>query len=86
MLTGTDLLALYRGDTDQTVAELMRPPLTIGPDASLREAADRMLEHEVHRLVVDEDDGARMPLGLNSTFDIVAEMAAPGSVWRALAE
>lgn len=54
---------------------------TIVPDASLREAADRMLEHEVHRLVVLED-GASSPIGIVSTADIVVEMARPGSKWE----
>jgi CBS domain-containing protein len=84
VVTGLDLLSLYAGSAlDSTVAELMHPPLTIGPDASLREAADTMLRHEVHRLVVvDLDDPKRIPLGLVSTSDIVAEMAAPESVWQ----
>jgi CBS domain-containing protein len=50
----------------------------------LREAADQMLRHEVHRLlVVAPDDPAQVPLGLISTSDIVGEMAAPESVWQA---
>jgi CBS domain-containing protein len=61
----------------------MHPPLTIGPDATLREAADTMLQHHIHRLiVVDPAYPAGMPLGLISTSDIVIEMAAPGSVWQ----
>ena len=84
VVTGSDLLALYRpGEAATTVAELMQPLLTIGPDASLREAADLMLRHETHRLVVvDPERPDGMPLGLVSTSDLVAEMAEPGSVWR----
>lgn len=84
VVTGADLLALYEpGAEASTVAELMHPPLTIRPDASLREAADLMLRLEVHRLLVlDPEDPERMPLGLVSTSDIVAEMAEPGSLWR----
>ncbi len=83
VVTGLDLLALVdRNDTDTTAQELMHAPLTIGPSASLREAADAMLTHEVHRLlVVDADEPEAMPLGIVSTSDIVAEMAEPGSVW-----
>ena len=84
VVTGFDLLALYEpGAAETTVAELMQPPLTIGPDASLRDAADLMLRHETHRLVVvDPERPNAMPLGLVSTSDLVAEMAEPGSVWR----
>jgi CBS domain-containing protein len=63
------------------VDELMTPPQTIGPDASLRDAADKMIRLEVHRLVVVDDVGGA-PLGLISTMDIVAEMADTHSVWR----
>lgn len=84
VVTGFDLLALYQPGADAaTVGELMQPPLTIGPDASLREAADLMLRHETHRLVVaDPEQPEAMPLGLVSTSDIVAETAEPGSVWQ----
>ena len=85
VVTGADLLPLVAGGgTDTPVRELMHGPLSIAPDASLREAADRMLKEEVHRLVVI-DPGARdtIPLGIVSTADLAAEMAEPGSVWRA---
>jgi CBS domain-containing protein len=84
VVTGFDLLALYQpGAAATTVDELMQSPLTIGPDASLREAADLMLRHETHRLVVvDPEHPDAMPLGLVSTSDLVAEMAEPGSVWQ----
>jgi CBS domain-containing protein len=83
VVTGADLLPLVGTDATATpVAELMHEPLTITPDASLREAADRMLARVVHRLVVvDPSTPDAIPLGIVSTADIVAEMAAPGSVW-----
>jgi CBS domain-containing protein len=84
VVTGTDLLALGRGEVDaRRVAELMHAPVTIEPGATLREAADRMLQHEIHRLVVvDPAAPQSVPLGIVSTADLVAEMAQPGSVWR----
>jgi predicted transcriptional regulator len=84
VVTGADLLPLVAGGgTDTPVRELMHEPLTIAPEASLREAADRMLKEEVHRLiVVDPEAPDTIPLGLVSTADLVAEMADPGSVWR----
>jgi CBS domain-containing protein len=51
--------------------------------ASLREAADLMIQHHHHRvIVIDKDDPDAFPLGIVSSFDIVAEMAKPGSVWQ----
>lgn len=84
VITGFDLLAITEsGDVNQTVAQLMHPAITIHPGASLREAAERMLKHHVHRLlVVNPDRPDALPLGLISTSDIVAEMAEPGSVWQ----
>ena len=84
VVTGTDLLDVVGDDADAvTVAQLMRVPIMIDPGATLREAADLMLEHEVHRLVVvDASEPGSLPLGVVATTDIVAEMAEPGSVWR----
>jgi acetoin utilization protein AcuB len=49
------------------------PPLTIGTDATLEEAAGRMEREQVHRLVVVAPDGAT-PVGIISTTDIVRAM------------
>jgi CBS domain-containing protein len=85
VVTGFDLLSAVEegGVSALTVDELMHVPVTIGPSESLQAAADRMLEHEIHRLLV-VDDGApdSMPLGLISTSDLLDEMAEPGSPWR----
>jgi CBS domain-containing protein len=84
VVTGIDLLAVFQDADATTVRDLVQPPLTIGPDETLREAADRLLEHETHRLVVvDPANPEGMPLGLVSTSDIVAAMAEPGSLWQA---
>lgn len=84
VVTGTDLLDVVGEDPDGiTVAQLMRVAIMIDPGATLREAADLMLEHEVHRLVVvDAGVPGSVPLGVVATTDIVAEMAELGSVWR----
>ncbi len=81
LVTGHDLIRLHLWDVEaRTIAELMRSPVTIGPDETLREAADLMLRHETHPLlVVDPDNPRLMPLGLLSTREIAAEMTAP--VW-----
>jgi CBS domain-containing protein len=84
IVTGADLIALADGSAaERPVAELMHAPLTIEPGATLREAADRMIQQEVHKLlVVDPAAPEAMPLGTISTADIVDEMAHPGSAWR----
>jgi CBS domain-containing protein len=83
VITGLDLLAYVEGNPHgHTAAQIMHAPITISPNASLREAAGIMIQHHIHRLVVvDPDQPVSMPLGLISTSDIIAEMAAPGSVW-----
>jgi CBS domain-containing protein len=85
VISGLDLLAYCKaeGCGGATAAEVMHPALTIAPGATLREAADKLIEHHHHRLVVvDPEMADSMPLGVISTFDIVAAMAHPGSVWR----
>jgi len=85
MVSGPDLLAFCEEENcgDVTVSEVMHSALTIHMSASLREAADKMIEHHHHRLVVvDPDQPDAMPLGIISSFDIVAEMSRPGSVWQ----
>jgi len=85
VVSGMDMLAFCEeeGCEDVTVSEVMHPPLTIHMSASLREAADKMIEHHHHRLVViDPDQPEAMPLGIISSYDIIAEMARAGSVWQ----
>lgn len=56
------------------VRELMTPrPQTIGPDASIRDAAQRILYLEVHRLFVEEHGKL---LGVVSTTDLVRAMVS----------
>ncbi len=85
VISGLDLLAYCKaeGCGEATAAEVMHPALTIAPAATLREAANKLIEHHHHRLVVvDPDMPESMPLGVISTYDIVSAMAHPGSVWR----
>lgn len=85
VVSGWDLLAVLddRAEVDATAAQVMHPALTIRPDASLREAADVMIVHHYHRLVVmDPARPEAVPLGILSSYDIVSEMARPGSVWQ----
>lgn len=86
VFSGLDLLKYCdREDCpdDILVTEVMHPALTIEIDATLQQAARKMIENHHHRLiVVDPDQPDAVPLGVISSFDIVAEMARPDSVWR----
>lgn len=85
VVSGHDLLRFVKEGVDEKliVRDVMHPALTIDIHASLREAADLMIQNHHHRLVViDKDNPDAFPLGAISTFDIVAEMARPDSVWQ----
>ncbi len=86
VITGHDLLPLAGNTVDENlnVSELMnRNLITIDISCSLQEAADIMIQNHRHRvIVVDKSDPKSFPLGVISSFDIVAEMARPGSIWQ----
>jgi len=85
VVSGKDLLPYVENGVDnkQTVHDIMHPALTIDIHAPLREAADLMIQNHHHRLVViDQEDPLSFPLGIISSFDIVAEMAKAGSIWQ----
>jgi CBS domain-containing protein len=85
VVSGIDLLPFVKDGVDESlvVSSVMHPALTIDIHASLREAADKMIQNHHHRLiVVDDANPENFPLGVVSSFDIVAQMARPGSVWQ----
>jgi CBS domain-containing protein len=85
VVSGKDLLPYVKNGVEEklTVQDIMHPALTIDIHAKLREAADLMIQKHYHRLVViDQNDPQAFPLGIISSFDIVAEMARPGSIWQ----
>jgi CBS domain-containing protein len=85
VVSGHDLLRFVKEGVDEKliVRDVMHPALTIDIQASLREAADLMIQNHYHRLVViDKNNPDAFPLGAISTFDIVAEMARSDSVWQ----
>ncbi|MBV6395037.1 MAG: hypothetical protein HFACDABA_00608 [Anaerolineales bacterium] len=85
VISGIDLLPFVKDGVDESlvVSRVMHPALTIDIHASLRAAADKMIQNHHHRLiVVDDANPENFPLGIISSFDIVAEMARPGSVWQ----
>ena len=81
VLSRTDLMALA-GDARveawqgrSVAATMTAPSLTVEADAPLVEAAARMEEHHVHRLVVVERESGR-PIGILSATDIVRAVAS----------
>jgi predicted transcriptional regulator len=85
VVSGQDLLPFVQNGVDETltVSDVMHPALTIDIHASLREAANKMIQNHHHRLVVvDDANPESFPLGIISSFDIVAQMAQPDSVWQ----
>lgn len=85
VVSGRSLLPFVKNGVDETmvVRDVMHKPLTIDIHASLHEAADKMIQNHHHRLiVVDDADPESFPLGIISSFDIVAAMAHPDSIWQ----
>lgn len=86
VITGHDMVHLAGKPIDENlkVSDLMnRNVITIQVNSSLQQAADIMIQNHRHRLVVvDQNDPESFPLGVISSFDIVAEMARAGSVWQ----
>ena len=84
VISTTDIVTAEEETTDQAsrdalfertlVRDLMTPrPLTISPEAEVRDAALQMLQADVHRLFVTE--GERL-VGVISTTDIMRAVAA----------
>ncbi len=85
VVSGKDLMPFVVNGVDEklTVSDIMHPPLTIDINAPLRDAANLMIQKHYHRLVViDENNPYAFPLGIISSYDIVAEMAKPDSIWQ----
>jgi len=83
VISNTDVLASEEEAEDEKardtlfektlVQDLMTPrPLTIGPDAEVKEAAQQMLHADVHRLFVTEGECL---IGVISTTDIMRAVA-----------
>ena len=86
VITGRDLVPLAGRTVDRSmkVSALMnRNLITTDIHSSLQEAADLMIQNHCHRVIVmDQSDPGSFPLGVISSFDIVAAMARPDSVWQ----
>jgi CBS domain-containing protein len=85
VVSGLDLLPYCLDDdcASKLVTEVMHPALSVPINATLQEAASKMIESHYHRLIViDPEHPDTMPLGVISSFDIVGLMAHPDSVWQ----
>lgn len=80
VLSRTDVLAATSGPDGaawqglSVAASMTAPGLTVGIDEVLADAAARMEEHRVHRLLVVDPKGGR-PIGVLSTTDLVRAVA-----------
>ena len=80
VLSRTDVMAAAGGQQNEawqgiSVASTMTSPgLTVDANALLTDAAARMEQHHVHRLVVVDPDSGR-PIGILSTTDLVRSIA-----------
>ena len=86
VITGHQLVHLAGNKVaeDLRVKDFMnRNLITVDINSSLQQAADLMIQNHRHRvIVVDKNDPENFPLGVISSFDIVAEMARPESIWQ----
>jgi len=81
VVSHTDAIAHYGEDlTTVQARDVMTPHVvSILEDATVEEAAEKLLESNIHRLLVVGEDG--VPLGILSTTDIIREMRGIRWVW-----
>ncbi len=81
VVSHSDVVRRYGEDLSQIAAsEVMTPePITVTEDTPVAEAAEKMLQSRIHRLVV-VDEKERL-LGILSTTDIVRDMRGSKWVW-----
>ncbi len=81
IISHTDAIAHYGEDLALIKAkEVMTPEvIRISEDAPIDEAAKKMLDSHIHRLLVIDEKG--LPLGILSTTDIIRNMRGSKWVW-----
>ena len=81
VVSHTDAIAHYGEDltTIQSRDVMTSDVVSISEDATVEEAAKKLLESHIHRLLVVSEEGR--PLGIISTTDIVREMRGTRWVW-----
>jgi hypothetical protein len=73
---GGEAVAQPRALSGLTVQDA-EPVITVGPTLSLHEAAEDMVRHGTHHLVVNDPE-QHMPVGILSTLDVAAALAREG--------
>ncbi|WP_276249562.1 HPP family protein [Haloarcula rara] len=77
ILTSTDFLELATGERSSagdTVEQYMTTDVaSVGADATMVEAAARMMSHDIQHLPVEDEDGT--VVGMFSTTDLTAHLA-----------
>lgn len=81
VISHTNAIAHYGEDLNQIRAAdaMTKGVITISKDAPVSEAARKMLESRIHRLLVVDASGK--PLGILSTTDIIRDMRGSKWVW-----
>ena len=81
VVSHTDAIAHYGEDlTTIQARDVMTPDvISISEDATVEEAARKLLETNIHRLLVVSETGR--PLGILSTTDIIREIRGTRWVW-----
>ena len=81
VVSHTDAIAYYGQDLTVIQARDVMTPhvVSISEDATVEEAAKKLLGSKIHRLLVVGEDGK--PLGILSTTDIIREMRGSRWVW-----
>jgi CBS domain-containing protein len=74
IVTSTDLVGVF--DDTVSIRQVMTAPVqTIAPDETAQAAAQRMVEHDTHHLLVMEGDRI---VGMISSFDFVGLVSVKG--------
>lgn len=81
IISHTDMLRYYgQSLNDRVASQVMKAPIiTISLEATAEEAAAKMLEHNVHRLLVVDTQG--QAVGVLSTTDLVRDMRGTRWIW-----
>jgi CBS domain-containing protein len=81
VVTHTDVIAHYGEDLSAIQARDVMTPgvISISENATVAEAAKKLVESNIHRLLVVNDEGK--PLGILSTTDIIREIRGTRWVW-----
>ena len=81
VVSHTDVIAHYGEDLTAIQAQeaMTSKVISISEDATVGEAAKELLESNIHRLLVVNDEGR--PVGILSTTDIIREIRGTRWVW-----